>query len=113
MSPRMAKVDRELVSCRRDREDDEMERLGRDCIENNFEASKDGQDREYEDGLNSDLGSHVGSDFTDEDDDVVDTLSADDAHVRASAWGQLDGPLLFSHFGPDGSDLVADEAAWR
>ncbi|KAF2320333.1 hypothetical protein GH714_027170 [Hevea brasiliensis] len=83
MSPRKAKVDIELVSYKRNSEGDEMERLGRDYMENNFEASKDKQDGEYKDDLNADLGSDVGSDFTDEDDDdnVVDTVNAEDAHV--------------------------------
>ncbi|KDP22310.1 hypothetical protein JCGZ_26141 [Jatropha curcas] len=84
-SPRKAKMDRELVSYRRDRRDEEMERFGRDCVENNFEAGKVGQDGEFEDDLNSDLGSDVGSDFTDESDDngAVDIVNAEEAHVTS------------------------------
>ncbi|KAK0594792.1 hypothetical protein LWI29_000565 [Acer saccharum] len=76
MSPRKAKMDRELVSYRRDGDDvDEMGRVRKVCPENrfnNFEIEGDvggDGDGEGEDDLNSNLGSDVESDVSDEDDD--------------------------------------------
>ena len=75
LSPRKAKVDRELVNYRRDGEDDEMSRVRSEFVGNG------GKDREGEDGLDLDMVSDAGSDFTDEDDDCVETVDAEDVHV--------------------------------
>uniref|UniRef100_A0A2N9HUP9 PORR domain-containing protein n=1 Tax=Fagus sylvatica TaxID=28930 RepID=A0A2N9HUP9_FAGSY len=75
LSPRKAKVDRELVNYRRDGEDDEMSRVRSEFVGNG------GKDREGEDDLDLDMVSDAGSDFTDEDDDCVETVDAEDVHV--------------------------------
>ncbi|KAM3730127.1 hypothetical protein ACB098_12G064100 [Castanea mollissima] len=85
LSPRKAKVDRELVNYRRDREDDEMVRVRSEFVENGSQSFAVGdnvkKDREGEDELDSDIVSDVGSDYSDEDDDCLETLDAEDVHV--------------------------------
>ncbi|XP_050213063.1 protein ROOT PRIMORDIUM DEFECTIVE 1 [Mercurialis annua] len=80
VGPRRAKLDRELSSYRRDGGDDGIERLGTN-LERNIEAGKDWKDGEDGNDLNLDLSSDVDSDFSEEDDDAVDILNADDAYV--------------------------------
>jgi hypothetical protein len=76
LSPRKANLDRELVNYRRDRED-EMEHSRSKFVENDFRnfAVEDnvGKDGEGEDDLDMHVGSDAGSDFTDEDDDCLET----------------------------------------
>ncbi|EEF51422.1 conserved hypothetical protein [Ricinus communis] len=82
MSPRKAKMDRELVSYRRDRECQEMEKFAADYLENDVETGNNGQDgEEEEDDLNLDLGSDVTSDFSDGMDDAVDVVNSEDAPI--------------------------------
>ncbi|EOY23126.1 Ubiquitin carboxyl-terminal hydrolase family protein [Theobroma cacao] len=78
ISPRKAKVDKELVSFKRDREGDEVERVRRDYVENDFEdfgvEGKVGQDGEGKDGSDSDLVSDIECHYTDEDEDFDETM---------------------------------------
>lgn len=79
VSPRKAKVDRELVSFRRSREEDDMGQIRRVYVENAYEDFKDGnspgQGGDAGDDLSSDIGSDVDSGIEDEDDDFEDTIS--------------------------------------
>ena len=79
LSPRKAKVDRELVGYRRSRLDDEMGQVTRACVEDACEDFKGGdgmgQDKDEEGDLTSDVGSDVDSDVGDEDDDFDDSVS--------------------------------------
>ncbi|XVF53650.1 hypothetical protein PTKIN_Ptkin05aG0115700 [Pterospermum kingtungense] len=78
LSSRKAKVDRELVSYRRDIEDDEMACVRQDCMENNFQdfrvEGKVGQDGERKDGTDSDFVSDIESHYTDENEDFNETI---------------------------------------
>ncbi|XWS50568.1 hypothetical protein CRYUN_Cryun12cG0098100 [Craigia yunnanensis] len=78
LSSRKAKVDRELVSYRRDREVDEMTCVRRDYMENDFEdfgvEGKVGQDGEGKDGSDSDFVSDIESHYTDENEDFDETM---------------------------------------
>nr|POE57725.1 hypothetical protein CFP56_13985 [Quercus suber] len=80
-----AKVDRELVNYRRDREDDEMVQVRSKFVENGSQSFAVGDNvkkgREREDDLDSDIVSDSGSDYSDEDDDCLVTLDAKDVHV--------------------------------
>ncbi|KAI4347517.1 hypothetical protein L6164_008326 [Bauhinia variegata] len=71
LSPRKAKVDRELVGYRRSRVDDDMLLMAGAHVENDFQDLQGGngtvQDRDSQDDLTSDLSSDVDSDFVDED----------------------------------------------
>ncbi|GKU89365.1 hypothetical protein SLEP1_g3512 [Rubroshorea leprosula] len=86
LSPRKAKVDPELVSFRRDREE-EFEHARRDYVENSFggfgvEGNVE-QDGIGEVDSNSDVSSDVESHYTDEDDDFDETMDAKvDAHCN-------------------------------
>ncbi|KAL6291467.1 hypothetical protein ACE6H2_008977 [Prunus campanulata] len=66
ISPRKAKVDRELVSYHRDWEDDERGHIRRDHVENSFEdfggRNTTGQDRGVDDDMNSDMSGDYDSD---------------------------------------------------
>ncbi|XP_061374539.1 protein ROOT PRIMORDIUM DEFECTIVE 1 [Gastrolobium bilobum] len=77
LSPRKAKVDRELVGYRRSRLEDEMGQVTRAYVEDAGEDFKGGdgvgQDKDAEDDLSSDIGSDV--DSVDEDDDFDDSVS--------------------------------------
>lgn len=83
LSPRKAKVDRELVGYRRSRFEDEMGQVTRAYVEDACEDFKGedgvGQDGDQEDDLTSDIGSDVDlgddDDDHDDDDDCVDTVS--------------------------------------
>ncbi|WCJ23590.1 Ubiquitin carboxyl-terminal hydrolase family protein [Euphorbia peplus] len=80
-SPRKARLDRELVSYRRDSIDDEADQFRSGHMENGFEDDKYGQEQEVEYDLKSESDSDVGSDFIDEEDDDMDIVDAEDAHV--------------------------------
>ncbi|KAL1319327.1 hypothetical protein HN51_071620 [Arachis hypogaea] len=71
LSPRKARIDRELVGYRRSRLDDEMGQIARVAVEDPCEDFKDGdvmdQDKDEEGNLTSDIGSDVDSDVGDED----------------------------------------------
>ncbi|OMO86014.1 hypothetical protein CCACVL1_09857 [Corchorus capsularis] len=72
LSPRKAKVDRELVSFR-NREADEMEHARRDYVENYFGVEgKVEQDGEVKENLDLDLVSDIESHYSDDDDDDFD-----------------------------------------
>ncbi|OIV98915.1 hypothetical protein TanjilG_07350 [Lupinus angustifolius] len=79
ISPRKAKVDRELVGYKRSRLDDEMGQVRRECVEDVYEDFKGeddmGRDKDGEDDLSSDIGSDVDSDISDEDDEFDDSVS--------------------------------------
>lgn len=79
VSPRKAKVDRELVGYKRSKEEDEMGPIRRACTENVFEDFKGGdrrgQDGDAEADLSSDVGSDVDSEIGDEDEDFDDNVS--------------------------------------
>nr|KYP62003.1 hypothetical protein KK1_016518 [Cajanus cajan] len=79
LSPRKAKVDRELVGYRRSRFEDEMGQVTRAYVEDACEDFKGedgvGQDGDEEDDLTSDIGSDVDL-GDDDDDDCVDTVSS-------------------------------------
>ncbi|KAM1126714.1 hypothetical protein ACFX2J_041748 [Malus domestica] len=66
ISPRKARMDSELVSYRRDWEDDEMGHVGRERVGNAFEdlggGNDDRRERDVEDGTNSDSGGDYDSD---------------------------------------------------
>lgn len=78
LSSRKAKVDRELVSYRRDIEGDEMSCARQDYMENNFEdfrvEGKVGQDMERKDGTDSDYVSDTESHYTDDNEDFNETM---------------------------------------
>lgn len=78
LSSRKAKVDRELVSHRRDSEGDEMACFRRDYLENDFEDStvegKVGQDGERKDGSDSDFVSDIESHYTDENENFDEAI---------------------------------------
>lgn len=85
LSPRKAKVDRELVSFRRERED-VMGYIRRDYVDSVSEGllneNNVAQDREGEEGeLNVDMECGVESDFTDEDDDCDKTVDEEDINL--------------------------------
>lgn len=85
LSPRKASLDRELVNYRRDRED-EMGHNGSKFMENDFQnfAVEDnvGKDEEgEEDDRDMHMCSDAGSDFTDEDDDCLETVDTEDVPV--------------------------------
>ncbi|RHN74537.1 putative plant organelle RNA recognition domain-containing protein [Medicago truncatula] len=77
LSPRKARVDRELVGYRRSKLDDEMGQVTRAYLEDACEDFKGGdrveQGVDDEDGLSSDIGSDV--DSANEDDDFDDNVS--------------------------------------
>lgn len=77
LSPRKAKVDKELVGYRRSRLEDEMGQVTRTYVEDACEDFKGedgvGLDKDAEDDLTSDIGSDV--DLGDEGDDFVDSAS--------------------------------------
>ncbi|KAJ4829320.1 Protein ROOT PRIMORDIUM DEFTIVE 1 [Turnera subulata] len=75
LSPRKAKVNRELVGHRRDRGDDEMEGVRRDFLRNDLVDHKNGIDGDGEDDSYLDLGSDAGSNFTDREDAASDSVS--------------------------------------
>ncbi|KAK9291650.1 hypothetical protein L1049_019599 [Liquidambar formosana] len=85
LSPRKAKVDRELVNFRRDGEDEEMRSITSDYNENSFEgfAVEDNVGHSTVGGEESDLdlGSDVDSDFTDNDSNREEAVNAEGAHV--------------------------------
>ncbi|XP_044467570.1 protein ROOT PRIMORDIUM DEFECTIVE 1 [Mangifera indica] len=70
LSPRKMKMDRELVSYRRDRDDSRIEHVRSVYEGNNVENY--GIEKNGEDNLNSDLGSDIESDCIDDDDDDDD-----------------------------------------
>ncbi|XWS37787.1 hypothetical protein CRYUN_Cryun19dG0075200 [Craigia yunnanensis] len=78
LSSRKAKVDRELVSYRKDREGDEIMSVRRDYMENDFEdfevEGKVGQDGEGKDGSDSDFVSDIESHYTDENEHIDETM---------------------------------------
>jgi hypothetical protein len=84
LSPRKANLDMELVNYRRDRED-EIEHNRSKFVENDFQnfAVEDnvGKDGEGEDDLDMHMGSDACSDFTDEDDDCLETAGTEDVPV--------------------------------
>ncbi|RYR56264.1 hypothetical protein Ahy_A05g022016 isoform G [Arachis hypogaea] len=71
LSPRKARIDRELVGYRRSRLDDEMGQITRVAVEDAYEDFKGedvmDQDKDEEGNLTSDIGSDVDSDVGDED----------------------------------------------
>ncbi|KEH25699.1 plant organelle RNA recognition domain protein [Medicago truncatula] len=77
LSPRKARVDRELIGYRRSKLDDEMGQVTRAYVEDACEDFKGGdrveQGVDEEDGLSSDIGSDV--DSANEDDDFDDCVS--------------------------------------
>ncbi|MED6180916.1 Protein ROOT PRIMORDIUM DEFTIVE 1 [Stylosanthes scabra] len=79
LSPRKARVDRELVGYRRSRLDDEMGQITRAAVEDPCEDFKGGdrmeQDKDEEGNLTSDIGSDVDSDVGDEDSFDDDSVS--------------------------------------
>ncbi|KAF3433017.1 hypothetical protein FNV43_RR24119 [Rhamnella rubrinervis] len=86
LSPRKAKVDRELVGFRRERED-VMGYIRRDCVDNVSEGllneNNVAQDREGGEGeLNLDMECGVESDFTDEDDGCDKTVDEEDISLK-------------------------------
>ncbi|KAJ8771522.1 hypothetical protein K2173_026699 [Erythroxylum novogranatense] len=78
LSPRKAKIDGELVSYQRNRGEDGMERYRRECAENDFELSKDGEYEGMEYASNSDLDCDLSSNTIDEDDGVYHMGNAED-----------------------------------
>lgn len=88
LSPRKAKVDKELVSYRRDREDDEAAHVRRKYVNNGTDhaitqgiASRNG---DSEEDLVSDLDCDVGSDYTDEDSDDDEGVDFDADNAQRS-----------------------------
>ncbi|KAK7855909.1 protein root primordium defective 1 [Quercus suber] len=87
LSPRKTKVDRELVNYRRDREDNEMVQFVENGSQSFIVGDNVKKDREGEDDLDSNIVSDTGSNYSDEDDDCLETLDAEDVH----ALSRLDG----------------------
>ncbi|KAL7003321.1 Protein ROOT PRIMORDIUM DEFTIVE 1 [Sarracenia purpurea var. burkii] len=85
LSPRKANVDRELVSYRRDREDDETGSINKEFIESSvddFETEYNGiQDGEGQDKLKSDLDCNAYSDCTNDDSCSEEGVNVGAAHV--------------------------------
>ncbi|MED6127390.1 Protein ROOT PRIMORDIUM DEFTIVE 1 [Stylosanthes scabra] len=79
LSPRKARIDRELVGYRRSRLDDEMGQITRAAVEDPCEDFKGGdgmeQDKDEEGNLTSDIGSDDDSDVGDEDSFDDDSVS--------------------------------------
>lgn len=73
LSPRKAKVDRELVGYRRSKLDDEMGKVRRAYVEDGCEDFKGGNDVEKGEDAEDDFTSDVGSDVDSGDDDSVKT----------------------------------------
>lgn len=79
VSPRKAKMSRELVSYRRDVvEDNEMGRVGRDLAEGGFSSLRVDDKFVVDDEVADDLNSKLEADFSDEDDDCDDTVDEEE-----------------------------------
>lgn len=82
LSPRKAKLDRELVGYRRERVGYDMDNFRTDYVEEDkFEDFGAGDEGKVGDVLNSDMGSDAESDYSDDDDSDDKTFEAEELNI--------------------------------